>query len=189
MNQQDYSKPALIGGLTVGALSVIPLINSANTCCCLWAWVGGVVTAKLVIDGSPRRVTTGDAAKVGLYAGLLGAFIRVFIGLPVELVTLPTQLQWLEEFANKSNNVRLQEFVKPVLEQMQGRGMGQQILALLPSTLIGAVILMGVTVLGAMLGVALFEKRKDQPPPSQYPPDYPPPSGGYGGEQGGWPQS
>src|SRR5688572_10869436 len=34
-------KPALIGGLVTGILSVIPFVSAANLCCCLWAIVGG----------------------------------------------------------------------------------------------------------------------------------------------------
>ena len=65
MNQQDQSKPYLVGGLIMGVLSVIPLVNAGNTCCCLWAWVGGAVAAKLLVDGSAQPVTINDGAKVG----------------------------------------------------------------------------------------------------------------------------
>lgn len=184
MNQQDQSKAFLVGGLIVGVLSVIPLVSAGNLCCCLWAWVGGAVAAKILIGNSPNPVTIAEGAKIGALAGGLGAFIRVFIGLPVELVTLPWQLRLAEKFANDSGNARLQEFLKPVLEQLQTQSVGEQIIGMLPGTLIGGIVLLGFTVLGAIVGVKLFEKRQIQPPPTQYPPNYPPP-----GDQGGWPQS
>ncbi len=184
MSQQDQSKPYLVGGLVMGILSVIPLVNAGNTCCCLWAWVGGAIAAKLLVDGSERPVTMQDGAKIGLFAGLLGAFIRVVIGLPVELVTLPYQLKALSNFAEQVNNPQLQQFAQQIVDQMSGQGMGAQIVGMLPGTLIGAVLLCGFTVLGAMAGVKLFEKRQNQFPPPP-PPQWEPPQSGDGGD---WPQ-
>ena len=57
MNQQDQSKPYLVGGLVMGILSVIPLISAGNTCCCLWAWVGGAIAAKLLVDKKTSLLT------------------------------------------------------------------------------------------------------------------------------------
>jgi hypothetical protein len=39
----DKLKPAIIGGVVLGLLSVIPFVNFANACCCLWAIVGGLL--------------------------------------------------------------------------------------------------------------------------------------------------
>lgn len=186
MSQQDQSKAFLVGGLIVGVLSVIPLVNTGNVCCCLWAWIGGAVAAKLLINGSPRPVTIAEGAKIGLLAGGLGAFIRLFIGLPIELVTLPWQLRLADKFAKDSNNERLQEFLKPMIEQFETQGLGQQIIGMLPGAIIGAVVLLGFTVLGGIVGVKLFEKRQNQTPPPYDSSNYPPPPAG---NQGGWPQS
>lgn len=185
MNQQDQSKAYLVGGLVMGILSVIPLVNAGNICCCLWAWLGGAVAAKLLVDGSPQPVTVSDGAKIGLYAGLLGAFIRVFVGLPVELVTLPYQLRIMGNFAQQLNNPQLQELIQSSIDQMSGQGMGSLIIGMLPGTLIGAAVLLGFTVLGGMVGVKIFEKRQNQFPPQAPPPSQwnPPQSG-----DGGWPQ-
>lgn len=185
MNQQDQSKPYLVGGLVMGILSVVPLLNAGNTCCCLWAWVGGAVAAKLLVDGSPQPVTINDGAKIGLYAGLLGAFIRIFIGLPVELVTLPYQLKTLGNFAQQVNNPALQKYVQDMVDQMSGQGLGTQIISLIPGTLIGAILLCGFTVLGTMAGVKIFEKRQNLPPQAPPPPQWNPPPSGDGGN---WPQ-
>jgi hypothetical protein len=85
-----------------------------------------------------------------------------------------------------------------------------RILLTLAGMAVVTVIYVGFSTLGGLLGVAMFEKRRNQPPPPQYPPQYPPPyppnypqqstpgadyppqnppqSGGSGGDQGGWPQ-
>ncbi|MGH9751966.1 MAG: hypothetical protein ACREA2_04220 [Blastocatellia bacterium] len=101
----------------------------------------------------------------------------------------------------------------PEAESFHARIQGNPTLKLMLSfimTFISSILVLGFTVLGGLLGVALFEKRRDQPPPPQYPPGYPPsyppnyppnyppqypppsapsaPSGGSGGDQGGGPQ-
>jgi len=183
MNQQDHSKAYVVGGLVMGILSVIPFVNAGNLCCCLWAWVGGAIAAKLLVDGSAQPVTVQEGAKIGLYAGALGAFIRIVIGLPIELVTLPYMLEAMGNAAQSLDNSQLLEFVQAMKDEMSGRSLGSQILGMIPGTLIGAMFLLGFTVLGGMVGVKLFEKRQNQvppPPPSQWQPP-------QSGEGGNWP--
>ena len=44
----DKLKPALIGGVILGILSALPAVN---TCCCIWALVGGLIAANIYIKG------------------------------------------------------------------------------------------------------------------------------------------
>jgi hypothetical protein len=44
-------QPALFGGLFIGVLSALPIINIAN-CCCLWV-IGGGVLATYLMQLSP----------------------------------------------------------------------------------------------------------------------------------------
>src|SRR5262245_43779877 len=93
MDDLEWKKPALIGGLIAGILSVMPLINTVNVCFCLWAWVGGAVAAKLLIDRSPRIVTAKDGAKVGLFSGLIAGAIVLLITMPLMLWQIDRSLQ------------------------------------------------------------------------------------------------
>src|SRR4051812_15136164 len=79
-------KPAIIGGVVLGVLSVIPFVNFVNICCCLWAILGGVLAAHLYVKGSPTPASTGDGAIVGAIAGLVGAVIAVIIGIPISIL-------------------------------------------------------------------------------------------------------
>src|SRR6266545_2331598 len=79
-------KPALIGGVVLGLLSVIPIVNWANVCCCLWAILGGLLASYLFIKKSPHPANAGDGAILGLLAGLVGAVITVIIGIPLSLL-------------------------------------------------------------------------------------------------------
>ena len=68
-------QPALLGGLFIGVLSSLPIVNLANYCCCLWVLAGGVLVVYLQQQRTPLPVETSDAAIGGLIAGALGGLI------------------------------------------------------------------------------------------------------------------
>ena len=70
-------QPALLGGVFIGVLSSLPVVNIVNTCCCLWVVVGGVLTAYLQQQNRPDALDAAEAALGGLIAGLIGALISV----------------------------------------------------------------------------------------------------------------
>ena len=67
-------QPALLGGLFIGVLSALPVVNVAN-CCCLWVVVGGGLTTYLLQQARPAPVETSEAALFGLIAGLVGGVL------------------------------------------------------------------------------------------------------------------
>jgi uncharacterized membrane-anchored protein YitT (DUF2179 family) len=208
MNDLDLKQPALIGGLIAGFLSGIPVVGLVNTCCCAWLLVGGVVAAKLLINRTPRPVKSGEGAQVGAIAGLIAAAVYLVINIPLIIFAVGERLNLaiLERFAAMNSNPEFQELMQRALEESANRSAGQRLVASLPVLFVSALLFVGFSALGGLLGVALFEKRKNQQPPSyppayppQYPPNYPPqsaPSGDNppqyppqsGGDQGGWPQ-
>ena len=144
----DKLKPALLGGLIVGVLSAIPIVNY---CCCIWAIGGGVLACFLYIKSSPVPVRPGDGAIVGAFAGLIGAIIYLIAGLPIAYF-----------------------YGAAAMEEAMGRS-GVQLpftgfAFLIVAYLIAAVCLLILAVLGGLIAVPLIEKRKDGvvPPP---PPD------------------
>jgi hypothetical protein len=167
MTEFERQQPALIGGLLVGILSVLPVVQAANACCCLWALVGGAYAIKLSINRSPQRVSLGEAARITAVAGLLGAVIKLFIGMPIELATLPAQLKGLEEWAGVISNTEQKERLLEMVNNLRAMRTGQVLLNfLLPINLLGALILFGFTVVGGLLGVVLFERRNGQNNPA-----------------------
>jgi len=162
-------KPALIGGAVLGLLSVIPFVNFANICCCLWALVGGALATNLYVKSSPTPASAGDGAILGVLAGLIGGAIVLVIGIPVQLAV------------GASMNTMIANFVESVNPQ-QAEMMRQQIAAgstvvgAIVNQIISAVVLFIFAIIGGLLGVPIFEKRKGNmtPPP-------PPSTGGVGG--------
>ena len=163
MAEVDRNHPALVGGLIVGILSTLPLVKLGNLIFCMWALLGGAVAVRMFIQRSPQRVTYAAAGRVAAQAGLLGAVIYVFIGLPIELASLPAGMRWLEGAAATMQAAQQQQ-VKDVLELLRSMTTGEIVLSfLLPVALLGAAVLFSFTMFGGFLGVALFEKRRDLP--------------------------
>src|SRR5687768_17675320 len=75
-------QPALLGGVTIGVLSALPVINLAN-CCCAWILFGGALSAYLMQQNHPEPIQIGDGAIAGLLAGVIGAFVWVIVSVPI----------------------------------------------------------------------------------------------------------
>ena len=152
-------KPALIGGILLGVLSVIPFVNLANICCCLWAILGGMLATYLYVKNSPTPASAGDGAVLGVIAGAIGAVISVVLGIPIALAMGPMMRDML---------VSLMRNVDPQQAEMMRRqfeAQGNAIAPLIIQSLIGAGLLFVFAILGGLLGVPIFEKRKGAPPP------------------------
>ena len=156
MNPAPKFQPALFGGLFIGVLSALPLINIGN-CCCLWVIGGGVLATYLMQQNHPYPIAAADGALVGLLAGLIGGVLGALLSIPIEMMMGPLQKQIMERIL--ANSQEIPEETRRMLENMN---VGAVAIAakLVLSTLIGAVFGM----LGGLLGVALF-KKKDLPPP------------------------
>jgi len=143
-------KPALLGGLIVGLLSAIPFVNY---CCCIWGIAGGAVAGLLYIKESPTRIGPGDGAMIGALAGLVGAIIYLIIGVPI---------------AYFLGSAAMEESLARAGIQLPFTGF----LLFLLSGLIGGLVLLCLSVIGGLISVPIFEKRKDVPPPPP-PQEYP----------------
>ncbi|HEY8225839.1 MAG TPA: hypothetical protein VIG25_11205 [Pyrinomonadaceae bacterium] len=162
----DKVKPALIGGVVLGLLSVIPLVNLGNACCCLWAILGGVLASYLYVKNSPTPASVGDGAITGAMAGAIGALISLVIGIPLSIALGGLMSGLL---------LSLVQNVDPGQADMMRRQMeaGQTVAGAIVNGIILAVCLVIFATLGGLVGIPLFEKRKANvmPPP-------PPPAGG-----------
>jgi hypothetical protein len=165
-------KPALIGGVLIGVLSVIPFVSAANLCCCLWAILGGMLATYLYVKNSPTPASAADGAVLGVIAGAIGAVISLILGIPIALAMGPTMRNMI---------VSLMQNVDPrqaELMRQQFEAQGSAIAPLIIQSLIGAALLFVFAILGGLLGVPIFEKRKGAPPP--------PPNFNAGGGPGGY---
>jgi Family of unknown function (DUF5518) len=164
-------KPALIGGVLLGVLSVIPFVSIVNLCCCLWAILGGMLATMLYVKQSPTPASAGDGAVLGAIAGVVGGLISLILGIPIALAMGPVMQKII---------VDLMRNVDPSQADLMRRQFemsGNALAPLIFQSLIGAALLFVFAIIGGLLGVPIFEKRKATPPP-------PPPFNAGGGPAG-----
>src|SRR5215213_5991289 len=107
----DKLKPALIGGLILGILSALPAVN---TCCCIWAIVGGMIAANMYIKSSPNPVAPADGAIVGAIAGAIGVVLIFVVGIPLQLIfgtAMMSMMQGIVQNADPSQAAQMREMM------------------------------------------------------------------------------
>lgn len=165
-------QPALLGGVAIGVLSALPLINLVNFCCCAWVVFGGGLAAYLMQQNHPARVSTGDGAIVGLMAGALGAVIGTVLQIPITLAMGPFQADMMERVLQGTRDMPPE--VRSIFEQMRNNmGSGAMLgIGLVISLLFSLCFYSIFGMLGGLLGATIFRKNEPPPPP-------PPPMGGF----------
>jgi hypothetical protein len=159
-------KPALIGGVVLGLLSAIPFVNWVNICCCAWAILGGILASYLYVKNSATPANAGDGAMVGGMAGGVGAAIYIVIGIPLAIFSGGAMREMLINFMSNLDP-RQAEMIR---QQMEAQG--DSIAGAIIQGLIGAVLLVVFAIIGGLIGIPLFEKRKGggaMPPPPPAP--------------------
>jgi hypothetical protein len=99
------TQPALLGGIFIGVLSALPVVNLGNCCCCLWVVAGGALAVYLLQQNDPAPVSAADAAIVGLMAGVAGAAIGSLISIPMNLLTAPVMRSWVEQVLQNADDM------------------------------------------------------------------------------------
>jgi hypothetical protein len=163
-------QPAILGGVFIGVLSALPVVNIGNCCCCLWVVGGGALAAYLLQQSRATPITTGDGAVVGVLAGVVGAVVHTILNIPISLMFGPMQADLMQRLRSTGGQVPPE--VQQFLDQMQGGGSTVFILIGFCYMLVVGVIF---GALGGLLGALFF--RKDLPPP---PPPMSSPTG-FGG--------
>ena len=157
-------QPALLGGVFIGVMSALPIINAGNCCCCLWVLAGGALAVYLYQQNSPVSVPAAEGALLGLLAGLIGGIIWVVLSIPIQMLLGPMQADWMNQWMAGNDDVPPE--AREMLERMMAGGAFQ---------IIGAIINIITSIifgmLGGLLGVAIFKKSAPPQPPSVIPHD------------------
>ena len=147
--------PALLGGLFIGVLSALPIISC---CCCLWMFGGGVLAAYLKSQNRPTSLSMAEGATVGLLAGVVGAFIMLFVSTALS----PINRRFLEL---ASNAAEMPPEVQQMIEAMESGGLGGDafnIAGAVVSFVLSLCVVSVLSTIGGMVGAAYF--KKDVPP-------------------------
>ena len=158
-------QPAVLGGVAIGVLSALPVVNVANLCCCAWVVFGGGLAAYLMQQNHAAPVNAGDGAIVGLLAGAIGAVVGSLLSIPIAMAMGPFQAEMIERILQGAQDMPPE--VRSWFEQWRG-GMATGA-ALGVGFIISLVFslffysLFGL--FGGILGAMLFRKNIPPPPP------------------------
>jgi hypothetical protein len=151
----DKTKAGLIGGVIAGILSAIPFVNY---CCCIWAVGGGILAVYLFVKNTGTPVTPGGGAAIGAVAGGIGAVIYLVISIPLNLIIGAAAMA-------------------AQMEQMEKAGVSipfSGMALVLVGSIIGAIIVFVLTLIGGLIGAPIFKGGGAAAPPP------PPPPSGFG---------
>lgn len=157
---------AVVPGVLLGVVliviavagALVPALGMLGCCACLLPIGAGVFAVQSYVGKSPTPVQIGDGAILGAVAGLIGGIIYLVAGAP------------LAYFINASA-------VEAQMEQMRGAGINLPLAGfalVMVGAVIGVIVYAILGLVGGLVGVPLFEKRKGGSVP-------PPPAGGFGG--------
>jgi hypothetical protein len=161
-------QPALFGGLFIGVLSALPVVNIGN-CCCLWFTGGGFLAAYLAQQNDPNKtITLGRGALAGLVAAIAGAFVWLIVNSLVQLALGPALQEWSYDLLQ---NPDVPPALREALEDFAENGTSPL------ATAFSFLFQLGVggifATLGGLGGAAYF--RRDNVPPALGGPPSPPP--------------
>lgn len=157
-------QPALLGGVVIGVLSALPIINIAN-CCCAWILFGGALAAYLMQQNHPEPISAGDGAIVGLMAGVAGAFVWLLLSIPINIVMAPLQSQLSQRMLRNASDMAPE--LRQFLESMSG---GPTLLGQIAGFFFMLVVGSLFGLLGGLFGALMFRKK-----PAPVIPPIPPP--------------
>jgi hypothetical protein len=154
----DFLRPAITGGVFLGVLSTVPLINFG---CCLWLLAGGSIATLLVNRQSPGKLKLGDGALAGVSSGLVGTIVSTLLTIPIQSATytaanIPVMKKQLEQWSKVLDMPP--EFLKE-MEPMLAPGFSA---ARLIAWAITFSIVSGLfAMIGGILTVALLNRQKN----------------------------
>jgi hypothetical protein len=152
-------QPALLGGVFIGVMSALPIVNAGNCCCCLWVLAGGALAVYLRKQNSTVPITAAEGALVGLLAGVIGG---------VQMAMGPLQAEWMGKIASAGNEDMPPE-VREMIDRMAAggalgaAGIFMSLVNIVMSTIFG--------MLGGLLGVAIFNRNTPPHSPAVIPHD------------------
>ncbi len=149
--------PALIGGVVAGILSGIPIVNCL---CCLWIIGGGILAAYFLTKESPVILKAGDGAIVGIFTGIIAAFVEIVVAIPFRVLNENIIQGIMDRFS------QYYEEIPPGWESwMQGGDLEGSIVWRFIGLAVSVVIFSALGALGGIIGISLFGKKKvDQKP-------------------------
>ncbi len=168
--------PVLIGGCSMAAVSVIPMINLINCLCCAGIMGGAIVGVWFYKKNFPPNevFTTSHGAGIGALSGVVGGFLTsAFTALTLGMFSSHFSLTFQETIdeafqqMHVVNDPNAVEQARQALVALASQPFFTFALVLVSSLL----IFVGFGTLGGVIGGSIFKTRfiQQYPPPAQPP--------------------
>jgi len=154
----DFVQPALAGGIFLGLLSSIPIINAGNCLCGMWILLGGGAAAVLLARQRPSGITYGDGAFVGVMSGLFGAVVGTVVQMAFRVMAarfFESQQQDLEQMMRQLGIEGPPRDL--LLRVMSGEVSG---VTLIITFISNVLVFAAFAMIGGILAIAILNKRK-----------------------------
>jgi hypothetical protein len=100
----DFLQPALTGGMFLGVLSSVPIIQAGNCFFCMWVLLGGGIATVMLTRQRPSGISYGDGAFAGVLSGLFGSVVGTLLQMSFRAIAsglFESQQQQLEQMLNQ----------------------------------------------------------------------------------------
>ncbi len=150
--KQNKYVNALWGGVFIGAVTGIPLLNLVNCACCSGIIAGGMLTIYLYRSSlkGKQTVSLAEGATLGLVAGLIGALIGGVLNSVFGAMTRDIAELVSEHFQEFDYSSFLEEFSTAAVAK------GSFLLYILGNFVVNCIF----GVVGGIIGAAVFGKAK-----------------------------
>src|SRR5262249_6104136 len=88
-----FAKPAIVGGILLGLLSSIPIVQAGFG---IWILVGSGLTTHFLLKQRPSGIAYGDGAFGGVLSGFVGAIVATIMLIPIKL-NFPSDFQVIHQ--------------------------------------------------------------------------------------------
>jgi len=157
-------QPALLGGVVIGVLSALPVVNLVNICCCGWVLFGGGLAAYLMQQQRPQPISVGDGALVGLMAGAIGAVVSTFVSIPINAIMMPFQAGMLDQALSNAGDMPPE--ARAFLESLRGGTLAG--VASVFAFMLSLVVFSVFGLVGGLFGAVFFKKQAPPSPPADF---------------------
>ena len=157
MNTRAFLLSALLGGLIMGVLGNIPILNFLNCLLCAWVWLSGILAVFFYrrFDTANPALSIGQGLALGAVAGVIGAIIGSIVSAIFSTAGTAALVSYLKSIPGYSSD--LDQFTN--LAGVGGFSFFCLAANLVLYSLFGAV--------GGLIGTALIWKAPKAPTPVQ----------------------
>lgn len=156
MQQPSKLMPALYGGIIMGVISAVPVLNFVNCICCAGILFGGFMAVFFYKKDLPPAVplTNSDGLQLGALAGVFGAVIGSILTAGIFAlmgnVTGEMMTSFLEQYADQMPPGTMDQIAEGMREG--GISILNFIMSLVIDTIFG--------LLGGLIGYSVFKSKQ-----------------------------